>query len=100
MCELGSFCICNLIRCPGASNLILPRVDLPLSLSFRITKNIGFHYVSPVAYPLPLDRRGHESKALLAHHGYPSRLHPNRRCAAAETIATDRNASLWVGIDQ
>src|SRR6516162_7564050 len=33
-------------------------------------KNIGFHYVWTVAYPLPLDRCGHESKVLsLAAHG-------------------------------
>jgi hypothetical protein len=46
-------------------------------------KNTGFHYVRTVAYPLPVDRRGHESKVLLARHGYPSRLHPTRRGAAA-----------------
>jgi hypothetical protein len=40
-------------------------------------KNIGFHYVWTVAYPLPIDRRGHESKALLADHGYSSRFNPS-----------------------
>jgi len=46
-----------------------PRVDLPLPTAPPLRKNIGFHYVWTVAYPLTIDRRGHESKALLAHHG-------------------------------
>src|SRR5262249_23160686 len=35
------------------SNLILPRVDLPLYRLFITAKNTGFHCVWTVAYPLP-----------------------------------------------
>src|SRR6516225_9313607 len=72
------------------SNLILPRVDLPLSVPLSASKNIGFHWVWTVAYPLPIHGRGHESKALLADHGYSSRLLPSSRGAAAEESTTDR----------
>src|SRR5262249_9184017 len=36
------------------SNLILPRVDLPLFVPFCASKNIGFHCVWTAAYPLPM----------------------------------------------
>src|SRR4026207_2431335 len=68
-----------------------PRVDLPLSLPVPTGKNIGFHYVWTVAYPLPIDRRGHESKALLADHGYPPRF--NTSCQGA---AAGKNCAGWV----
>src|SRR5689334_128827 len=48
------------------------------------SKNIGFHYVWSVAYPLPVDGRGHESKALLADHGYFSRFRPSARVTARQ----------------
>ena len=66
-----------LTRRADESNLILPRVDLPLRCR-SVAQNIRFHYVWTVAYPLPIDRRGHESKALLADHGYPSHFNPSR----------------------
>ena len=37
-----------------------------------------------MAYPLRIERRGHESKALLARHGYPYRVAPSSRIAAAK----------------
>src|SRR6516162_10252907 len=61
--------------------------DTPLSRFTTLTsipglKNIGFHCVWTVAYPLPIDKRDHESKGLLAHHGYSSRLPSSSRGAA------------------
>ena len=43
-----------------------------------------------MAYPLPIDRRGHESKALLAAHGYLSRLTSSSRSAAGEQNSLHR----------
>jgi len=46
----------------------------------------GFHWRTVVAYPLPIDTCSHESKALLAVHGIPSRHIPSSRSAAASQI--------------
>jgi ABC-type uncharacterized transport system substrate-binding protein len=50
-----------------------------------------------VAYPLPIDRRGHEPKALLARHGYPSRSDLSSRSAAPGKIP--RIGTLFSGTD-
>src|SRR5689334_9728307 len=69
--------------------------DTPLSRFTTLScslpaKNISFHYVWTVAYPLPQDihcpihRCSHEAKSLLAAHLYSSRLNPSSRGAAAK----------------
>jgi hypothetical protein len=86
--ELTSIPLALTCRARIKSDTPLSRIATPAVVCAR--QNIGFHYVWTVAYPLPIDRRGHESKTVLADHGYPSRLHPIRRGTAAEKSATNR----------